>query len=745
MWHLLNMAYEKQEASEKLAIGDEEYDAIVGGLVGDAIDYIDAEVAPLREEAVDRYRGEPLGDEEEGRSQIVMTELRDTVLSILPKLLRTFTGSERVVEFSPRTEADIEKADQATDWVDFVFYTQNKGFKVLWDGFKNALREKTGILHWYLDETERTEELDYSGITEEELKILESDEEIEILSSESDEIPSVDPEMAAAGFAPEQTLTVRVRRTVTDKKIKVECLPPEDFFISRDARDEDDARCVGHRRLMSVSDLVAMGYDEEEIRENMGADGYELNTERSNRVPTIDLRRGGEEDESTEEVTFFEAIVRVDRDGDGIAELRKVCGINPGDNCYILHDELWGDIAPYAVLCPDPEPHTVIGDSLDDQLGDLQEVKTRVVRNTLDSLANAIHPRTVIVEGQVNLDDALNTEVGAVVRARQPGMIQELEKPFVGQQSLPLLAYLDDTKARRTGTTDGPNAGQADALQSTTKDAVTATVAASDERTEMIARIFAETALARMYRGILRLSVRHIDKPQMLRLRKRWVPVDPRSWDADYDVICNIGQGIGNKAERAGFYNMLAGRIENYIQIAGPSNPIAGPVELRNALAAWCEASGVRDVSKFFKFVDQAVLDQQAAAAAAQPPQDGAALLAQVEMMKAQVAKEKADNEHLRGMLKITQDADIRRDKIVTDAHLKTMEIEAKTGAHLQTEGMYADMERQRNDVELTVNTLTQQANAAADRQHAAQQAEADRQHQAALAAQQARTQGAMA
>jgi hypothetical protein len=721
------------EVTERNGAGmsDEDFAAEVGARVGDAIDYIDQDVAPKRIKALGRYRGDPMGDEEEGRSQVVMTELRDVVLAMLPDLVETFTGTERVVEFAPRTEHDVDGAAQATDYVDYVFYTENHGFKVLWSGFKNALRDKTGVLHWYLDETEVAEELDYSSLTQEELSILENDDGVEVLTTEPEE-PG-EPELISVGepaLPPEPTFTARIKRTEKRKRVKVECLPPEDFFIARDARDEDHAKVIGHRSRLTVSDLVAMGYDEDEIRAHMGSDGYETNTERQERVPTIQNgASSATSDPASEELTYFQAFVRIDKDGDGIAELRRVCGLGTGASCHVLHDEVWGDGAPYGLLCPDPEPHTAIGDGMDDQVGDLQDVKTRVVRNTLDSLAEAIHPRTVILDGQVNVDDAMNTEIGAVVRERVSGAVRELAKPFVGQYSLPFIAYLDDTKARRTGVTDGPNAGDAAALQSTTKDAVTATVSASTARVKMVARIFAETGLRRMYRGVLQLAVRNIDKPQMIRLRKKFVPVDPRSWDATMDVIVDVGAGDGSQRLQA--LAMALGKQELIVSTFGPDNPLVSAVEYRNTLGAFLEASGIRDVSKHFKQVDPKALAEAAAKAAQNPPPNPAMILAQVEMAKAQVQKQEADQRHVRELLKIALEDDRGRQKMQFDHEAKSADIEGKYHVAMHDVNTGAAAQQDHARFSALLQAITQAVSADADQAHAAQQADADRSHTA--------------
>ncbi|NNM74759.1 cell envelope integrity protein TolA [Enterovirga aerilata] len=704
---------------ERAPADGDEYLATLGKLADDAIRYMDEVVTPEMEQATEYYRGDPLGNEEDGRSQVVMTEVRDVVQAMVPSLLRIFTGSERVVEFIPTSEEKVPQAEQATDAVNYLFYGENQGFRVLYNGFKDALVRKIGVLMWWIEHKVRVEELDYSDMTAEEVDILRSEEGVTILDEvqQTETVPSDDPlppEMLAAGQLPppEPLFRVRVRRETTEKLIRATTCPPEEFFVSVDALDEDDAKIIGRRRDLTVSQLVEMGYDEGEIRANMGSeDRLRFSPLRTARAETDYPVNENGGDSAHDEVTFFEAYVLIDRDGDGIAERRRIRGINP-TNPYILTDPetgepddvLWSDEVPFGLLCPDPEPHKIVGFSIADQVMDLQEIKTAVVRNTLDSLANSIHPRTVIVEGQVNVDDALNTEVGAIIRARAPGMVQELEKAFVGQYSLPLLAYLDDTKSRRTGVTDGPNGVNADALQSSTQDAVQAVTTAAQERIEMIARIFAETGIRRLMRGLLRLAVQHSDKPRMVRLRNKWVSVDPRVWDADMDVYVNIGLGRGTDRDRLQLYMMIAAKQEQIIAAAGPANPLCNVGHLRNTYAKIMEIGGERDITKYFAQVDAAAIP---ANQNQQQPPDPTAILAQIEAQKLQIQAQAEAMKHEREVQAEQNRMALENAKLAQERYLKMAEIEARYAVNLREQEINAAIQRERDTGQIT-NRLTE-------------------------------------
>ena len=692
------MADGEEEPDEEMS--EEEFSAVVGSAIDDAADYIDQYVAPMREAATAYYRGDLFGNEEENRSTIVLTEVRDTVLQVLPSLLRVFTSAEKAVEFVPRSMEDVPMAEQATDYVNYVFYQDNNGFKVLYDAFKDALVRKTGIIHWRIDETTDVREYYFEKISLEQYQFLLNDPELEVLEAEE---KYIEEEQDGMMMPPKAEYSIRVRKKEKQRKLVVEAVPPEEFLVSRNARDIETSAYVGRRQLRPVSDLVAMGYDRDEIMEYAGSygDNFELNNEAFVRNPAIQpfLDSTNQPDDALLRVYYVESYIRVDKDGDGIAELRRVCSV--GEAAHVLHDEVIDEV-PMALLCPDPEPHTVIGESLAEQVMDLQLIKSNILRNTLDSLAQIITPRMAVVEGQVNLDDVMNTEVGAVIRQRAPGMVQPLTESFVGQQALGVMGYLDQIKSQRTGITPQSSGLNADILQSTTKAAVDLMTQGAEQRIELIARIFAETGSKRLFKGLLKAIIKFQDEPRIVRLRNQYVPVDPRYWDASMDVAVNVGLGNGNKAERLAVLMMILQKQQEAVQMMGPLNPVANIMQMQNTMSDILTANDFKDVSRYFGPVgpqEMQMMQQQTEQAAAKP--DPAELLAEVERQKiladieinaAKVRLEEA---------KVKLGDDRERDKLEADVALRAAEMEMKYGTQVDLARIRADMERERNVLNL--------------------------------------------
>jgi hypothetical protein len=336
------------------------------------------------------------------------------------------------------------------------------------------------------------------------------------------------------------------------------------------------------------------------------------------------------------------------------------------------------DERPFAAFCPDPEPHMFFGDDLADMTKDIQRIRTNVTRAMLDSLALSIYPRTGVVEGQVNIEDVLNTEMGAVVRMTTPGAVIPFAHDFVGGQALVIIDHLKAERDARLGLHN--MAMDADSLQSTTKAAVTAQERAATANLKMIARLYAETGFKRLMKGLLRLVVAHQDQPRMVRLRNTWVQVDPRAWNADMDVSVNVGLGQGMAEDRIAALQMVKQTQEQILQTLGPNNPLCDLGQYRLTLAKLLELAGYKDPSQFFKAIPPGFQVETP------PPQPSPEqLLAQVEMQKihADMATDAAR-------------LDLDRDKAHADILLRAREIEAKYATAVDVAQIKATIEQDR-------------------------------------------------
>ena len=681
---------EIENPDEKMT--EEELQGIVSSEISDATTFIDEDIGGIRAMATEYYQGQPFGDEEDGRSQVVSMDVRDTVQGMLPSIMRVFFGPENVVEFEPNGPEDVASAKQATDYCNFIFKRDNPGFSILHSAFKDALIRKVGFIKYWWDESVEVKAESFTGLDEGSMILLTQDPDVEISAVREYPMPGIQQPMneAMGIMAPMPMMyDVEIKRRTKKGRVKIEALPPEEFLIDRRAKSIDDATFVGHRTMKTVSELVAMGYEYDDVVDQAG-EGYEFDTnqEYQARNPLAVVRGSSNPDPTTRHVLYVEAYQKVDFDGDGIAELRRICTI--GQSHKVVKNEIV-DERQFAAFCPDPEPHTFFGMCPADVTMDIQRIKSNVTRGILDSLSQSIHPRTAIVEGQANMEDVLNTEVGAIIRMRAPGMVQPFNIPFVGQQAFPMLDYLDDIKQNRTGISKAAAGLDADALQSTTKAAVNATINAAHQHIEMICRIFAETGMRKLFSGILKLVVENQDKPRMVRLSNNFVPMDPRSWDAKMDVVVNVGVGDGTVSDRLNMLTMVAGKQEQIMQLAGFDNPVVSVPQYTNTLAKMLELGGIKDSQNYFNR-----LPAEFKLPKNEPKPTPEEILAnvQAQSIQADIQKKAAELELERD--KMIRADDRERDRIEQDGILRRYDLELKYSTQIQSAEINAAIERDR-------------------------------------------------
>jgi hypothetical protein len=510
--------------------------------------------------------------------------------------------------------------------------------------------------------------------------------EVKIITSYPDpsidemQISTVDPMTGQPVMAPPAMVhDVQIKRITKDGRIRIMAVPPEELLLDRRARSFDDSTIIAHRQMATVADLLAMGYDQDEIEENLSTTDLDSNDEYLARQPlSTTFGTNDAANPMMRRVLYIEAYSRVDFDGDGIAELRKVCCMGGG---YKVVRNLPASYIPFADFPCDPEPHTspLEAMSIFDITRDLQEIKSEILRNTLDSLAQSIHPRTAVVEGQVNIDDVLNNETGAIIRMRAPGMVQPLTTPFVGQAAFPMMEYMDQIKEDRTGMSKAAMGLNADALQSSTKAAVNATINASQGRIELTARILAE-GMKKLFKGILFLVTTHQDKARMVRMRNEWVQIDPRFWDTSMDANINIALGNGDTNEKLQALMMIMSKQEQILQQLGPTNPLVTPQQFSNTLRKIVELSGFKDSTSFFQNIPA---DYVPPTPTPKPSPEEVLAQVQAESIKADIQKKAAELELKRQQMMM--DDDLTRDKMAQDLYLKKYEIELKYKSQIST------------------------------------------------------------
>ena len=661
--------------------------SIVSSEIRESLNHFDSEYSQERIRALDFYLGEPMGNEVEGRSQVISTEVSDTIEAIMPNLMRVFTSNDKYVRFQARAAEDMDLAEQISDYCNYII-DQNDGYKVLYNWFKDALLFRLGVLKYYFEETESVTEEEYEGLNETELAALLANPNIEVVGSiETFEQEAIIDEVTGMIMEPPASYDLTVKVKETGGKIKIQNIPPEEFLVNRRATSLEDAHFVAHRTTMTVSDLVAMGYDRDVVEKHAGYSDLDIDEERTTRFQDLEASTGTDPSDPTlAEVVYYECIMKVDYDNDGIAEMRRICAIGEAGT-EILHNEPFDHI-PFAVVSPILMPHRLIGRSIYDMTEDLQVIKSTLLRQYLDSVYSSTLPRMGVVEGMVNIDDVLDGTAGGVIRMRQAGAIQPIMGNAVGGEVRPLMDYIDQIKEQRTGMSKASQGLDANALQSTTASAISATVRGAQVKLESYARTMAETGVKDLFKGILHLVTKYDNKPKIVRLRNEFVPIDPREWTDQYDVVVQVGLGTADDEQKIAFLTQIASKQEQILMQMGPDNPVVTMEQYVNTLRSIAEIGGFKDADQFFNNSQQIQMMKMQQAQQAQqqqgqtPEQQQMAQVLQLEQQKAaadiQIAQQKAEADIALKREKMQADIQMEREKMQMELDMRRQELEAE-------------------------------------------------------------------
>ena len=680
-------------------------EGIVSKAVTDAKDFIDSEISPQRIKSQRYYDGEVDIGHEKGRSRVVATKCREVVRGIKPSIQRVFLTSEKPVEFVPRGPEDVAAAEQATSYVNYKFQ-QHDGYRILNDVFSDAFVKKMGIAYVFYDDSMKNEIHTFTGLNEEAFTMIVEDDDVEVLEHTA----TINLEIDQMGMEVEMpSHDVKISRKVPNGDICIESIPPENFFVDRNSRSIDDFYIVGHTTEMLVSDLLAMGFDLEDLTDVQGTQ-YSTMTDESEFA-----RRGFTNDEDNDEnistaskkISVTNAYMHLDIEGSGVANLYQfICA---GSSFKVL-DYYEADEAPYAIFECDPEPHAFFGTSLVDLVMDDQDAATSMLRGVLDNVALTNNPGLQIMDGQVNVDDLLNNEIGRVIRVKQPGAIMEMTVPFTAGQVLPAMQYFDNLVDNKTGVSKAAQGLDPDVLSSATATAIAATQEGQAGQAEVIARNFAEGGMRRLFKLILDLCVKNSDGEEMMRLNGSFTPVDPKSWNTDMDLSVNVGLGTGRENERAAALQQALSIQQQIYQGYGPQNGIVTLTQIRNTLGDLLALGGLRNADRYFMPMTQEIeqqmmmeAQQQQQMMAQQGQPDPNAAFLQAEQMKAQtraqVDMNKAQMDYQLKNHAMSMEDDFKRDEMVQDLAVKVAEILGKYGTAVDVQGVKSEQDavRQHN------------------------------------------------
>ena len=637
---------------------DEELVTRIRGEITGSLGYMGDTISQQREQAMQYYYGLPFGNEVDGRSQYVDSTVQDTIEWIKPSLMRVFASGDEMVKFTPHGPEDVAMAEQATDYVNYVFTKDNPGFEILYSWFTDALLSKNGIVKVWWDETETSVREEYYDLTDIEIESVISDDDVEVVQHTEEE-RQVESEI---GEVVEVRHDVVIKRKERNGRIKIENVPPSEFLIARESKDIQESRFVCHRVLKTLSVLREMYPDEDLDPEELGGGDDDMMAFSGERLERYMFDKSaqywegwGDTDIGEEELRTYwlhECFLKTDFDDDGIAELRRIVMVG---SKILENDEV--DTIPFVSITPVKIPHKFFGLSVADLVMDLQLMKSTLMRNLMDNMYNQNFGRYAVLEGQANLDDLLTQRPGGVVRVKSPNAVTPLATPSLEPYSFQMLEYLDGVRESRAGVSRMSQGMNENALTShTTATAVNAVMTAAQSRVELIARNFAETGVKDLMLSIYKLLYKNQDKERMIMLRNEWVPVRPDVWKDSYDCSVSVALGTGNKDQQMAHLSQM-------LSFAGEAMkgglPIVSMQNIYILGSAFVNTMGFQNVSDFLTDPSQI------------PPQPEEPSEAQMEM---QVKSKELDIKAAELQLK-QQKIQQEYQKLAVDSQLKQQEI----------------------------------------------------------------------
>ena len=607
--------------------------SLVGKHIANAQGFYSGNLSKTRETALDYYLGNPMGNEVDGRSKVISSDVSDAIEPLMANLMKIFTQSNKLFHCEPVGTEDVEIAEQSTDYINHIFFKKNNGWVILHNFLKDALLEKNGFLKVYHEYTDKVTRESYVGLSDDEYTMLIDDDGVEVVEHTEyaddkptgdyeqepvapmgmQEQPPIDDMMAIMGAMGDEMPMgmampvpmlhdVVIHRINKKGKTCIEGIPPEEILVESNAKGIDDANFIAQKKMMTRGELIELGFDRDIIDTLPTERVEDMNTEFQTRHSDIhnSIQRDIT-DESTQEVEVFECYVKCDYSGTGKSELRKfVVAGNNGET--LLSDEAY-DSFPFVTATPIIMPHRLYGRSIAELVQDVQSVKTYVMRALNDNIYGIQNNRLAIDDSRVNVSDILANRPNMIVRTKGNPMesIQTMPVQSIGETAYPLLTYYDELKEQRTGVSKIGQGLNADALNSKTSTGLNSVMSQAQQRVEFIARTFANTGINDLGKKILECVVKYQNKEDIVRIRNKFVPYKPYEWKDRCDISITSGLGTGSQDQQMIFLNNILERQVQALTTQGnPSAPLVNLSKIYNTLEMMVESAGLKNVDLFF-------------------------------------------------------------------------------------------------------------------------------------------------
>lgn len=689
------------------------------------------------ETPLEYYLGLPNGTETVGKSQLMSLDVADSVEWIMPQVMKSFTQTNEVVTFDPVGPQDELQAELESEYVYSILMKRNPGFVIIHQLVKDSLLQRNGVVKAYYKSETKTITESYTGLTTEQLNVLISQPEVEIVGL--DEVVSIDQ---LSGMAI-SLYDVKIEITKSFPKICVESVAPEDFRVTagHNSIDLSTARFAAQTMTKTVSELLDEGYDKA-ILKNINTAQFSDSDYRFQMQGETSEFGSYNNDESTRLITIIEAYTYIDIDNDGRSEYVKVTCAGDDDNPTVVLSVEELESSPWVGTTGILMSHKFQGLSIYDRLKEVQDNKTALIRNIMDNLYLQNNQRNKVLEGQVNIDDLMISRPGGNIRVKRMDAIEPLVTPQVGNTAFDMLGYLDEIRAGRTGVSAEGSATPQNIGDRVGSIGVERMMTAKEELVGLIIRVISETGIKPLCIKIRDLARKHLDINEDFKFRGQWQKVNPSEWIERSDTTVRVGTGSGNVASKLSALSQIIQYQATALQM--PGQYLVDQNKVYSAMDEFCKLSGLVGANKYFidptspqgqQTAQQSAQSQQeaqmkeeaarieelrmqaelakSATTAAEAQMLNVKLRAQVDAIKTKADTEKAAAESQIKMLESTlkgvesiaktqiADAELeyKYDKMNQDAAIKLIEIEAKEKDADMKMSAAAEKEKQVNSI----------------------------------------------
>lgn len=641
---------------------------------------------------------------EEGRSRVVKTEFRDALRAAKPSILRTLLHARKIVEYIPKNMRQAAFVEQQAEYVTSRFW-ECGGYKALVSIIEEAGKKKACPIKTYWMEDPSPEFARATGMTAEEISALDEQPDIDIIDITEEEVPlEGEP----------QYYTVEWEKFYPNGKVMMEPFSITEFFFSKNVTYFQDGP-HGHRRNVTVSEALEMGLDYDEWHK-LDSDDPETNQHQGESYERRGYQKDTDNDMENDDLANHQFLLTecyCEFDLEGTGRLQKYIFFLGGTTYqYLDHQRIEDWEIDLAEI--DPVAFAVLGRSYADVTMNEQDMNTSILRAITDNFHMANNPRFAANPMMTDFNDLMNNRIGGPIKDKSQGGIQVIDIPFTGQQGLPLLQYLEQDVQNKTGVTKAAQGLDPDAMQSTDKEAVRNTIALSQGQVEFAVRNLVETGLIPVFRKMLRLSIRHMDRLHPMRTKGMIIPVDIHQFDPDLIAEPKVGLGTGTPEQKLQTMLWMYQEQQTTIKEFGLDNPFVSLTQVYNLREDIAELGGITNVGRYFNMVtpqmeqklaeqrEKAIKEQQKLQAENMPMDPSKAAMA-IEGGKARVKMYEIDSQREYNSktlsldaIRLQEESDYKRDELVQRRVIdleKIKEAREKTAIEAKIK-----REQQRND-----------------------------------------------